>query len=80
MKKIVPFAVGFRPGPWASAIGISRTTFYALPSELRPRSITLGAARIIVESPAEYLARIEQLQASPSAKTRVTKKGEDSSD
>jgi hypothetical protein len=40
----------------------SRATFYNLPAELRPRSIKLGNRHIIIEPPADYLARLATAQ------------------
>lgn len=53
---------GLRPAQFWAAVGISRAAGYALPAELQPKSTKLGRARIIIEPPAEYLARVEQLQ------------------
>jgi hypothetical protein len=54
---------GFRPGPFAVAIGISRTTLYELPADLQPHSVRIGSARIIIEKPDEYLRRLATIQA-----------------
>lgn len=51
-------AVGHRPKAFAKAIGISKSTLYALPAHLQPRSMKFGRARIITEDPAAYLARV----------------------
>lgn len=59
-KPIQP--AGLRPREFWGAVGISRAGGYALPAELQPRSIKLGGCRVIIEPPAEYLARVEQLQ------------------
>lgn len=53
---------GLRPRQFWKAVGISRAGGYALPAELQPKSIKLGRARIITERPAEYLARVAELQ------------------
>lgn len=53
---------GLRPRQFWQAVGISRAGGYALPLELQPKSIKLGRSRIITESPAEYLARVAELQ------------------
>jgi hypothetical protein len=54
----VVLPAGFRPEPWARAAGISRSGYYTLPPDTRPRSVTVGRRRIITESPADWLARI----------------------
>ena len=40
----------------------SRATFYKLPESIRPRSLKLGKRHIIIEPPAEYLARLAEAQ------------------
>jgi len=47
---------------YCAACDFSRASFYNLPPELRPRSIKLGKRRIIIEPPAEYLARLAAAQ------------------
>lgn len=59
-KTIQP--AGLRPAQFWQAVGISRPAGYALPPAMQPRSIKLGGCRVIIEPPAEYLARVEQLQ------------------
>ena len=49
---------GWRPAEWFPAIGISRSAYYALPAERRPKAVKFGTAKVIVESPRDYLARI----------------------
>lgn len=50
--------VGYRPASWARSVGISRSGYYALSPDMRPRSVTVGRRRIITESPADWLVRI----------------------
>lgn len=54
--------VGFRPAEFAAAIGLSRTSFYAIPQELRPRAVKFGTAHVIIENPQAYLDRIAKAQ------------------
>jgi hypothetical protein len=44
--------------------------FYLLPAELRPRSVKVGRRHIVIEAPAEYLARLAEAQ--ESARTGTT--------
>lgn len=53
---------GYRISEFAAACGMGRRTIYDLPPELRPKSIKIGHARIIVESPREYLQRLAEEQ------------------
>jgi hypothetical protein len=50
--------VAWRPGKYARAIGMSRSWLYALPPELQPASVKLGANRLITEPPAQFLERL----------------------
>jgi hypothetical protein len=43
---------------FCDAVGYCRATLYNLPSELRPFSVKIGRRRIIIEQPADYLARL----------------------
>ncbi len=49
---------GFPIGLWCASVGFGRTTFYALPPPLKPRTVKIGERTIIIESPADYLERI----------------------
>ncbi len=40
------------------ACGFSRATFYTLPDDRRPRSLKIGKRHIVIEPPAEFLARL----------------------
>jgi hypothetical protein len=57
----------FRVAAWCRAVQISRSGFYALPEELKPRSIVLGRRRLITESPRAWLERISATKAKPRA-------------
>jgi hypothetical protein len=57
---VLPTA-GYAVRTWAPAAGISRALYYTLPDDLRPRSVTVGARRIIIEAPADWLKRIAAL-------------------
>lgn len=43
------------------ALGIPVSTDYERPEELRVRSIMIGNRRFAIESPADYIARMQQL-------------------
>ncbi len=62
-----PSKAGWRPAEYAAAIGISRSMLYALPAEMRPRSVKFGIARVFVEPPAEFLARLAAAQSQRAA-------------
>jgi hypothetical protein len=47
---------------FARRLGISLATLYRLPPQLKPRSVKLVGRRFVLETPAEYLARVEQMQ------------------
>ena len=51
---------GFHVDPWCRAAGISRPTYYSLPEAAKPRSVKVGDRRLILETPAAWLERIEQ--------------------
>jgi hypothetical protein len=55
---------GYSPAEWCRRTSISRAAMYALPADLRPRSVKLGRRRIIIEDPAAYLARLARVQGS----------------
>jgi hypothetical protein len=47
---------------FCTAVGYCRATYYNLPLDVRPRSVLIGRRRIIIEQPAEYLARLAGAQ------------------
>jgi len=53
-----PNKAGFAIKEWCSAVGIAVSTYYALSAEQRPRSVRLHGRVIVIESPADYLARL----------------------
>jgi len=53
---------GFGLEEFCAAVGYCRASYYNLPAELRPRSVTVGRRRIIIEQPAAYLARLAAAQ------------------
>lgn len=48
---------GWRRKVWCASVGISRSTFYALPTNLKPAMMKIGKSLFIVESPAAWLER-----------------------
>ena len=56
-KPSVP-AAGWRISQWCQAIGLCRASFYNLEGPLRPESVKIGGAHIIIEAPDRYLKRI----------------------
>ena len=53
---------GWSVPSYCSAVGYSRAMYYLLPPELQPKSVKLGKRRIIIEPPADYLARLAATQ------------------
>ena len=50
---------GWRVRSWVAAVGISRSKMYALPRDLQPESVAIGAGiRLITEQPADWIARV----------------------
>lgn len=49
---------GWKIGEYADLVGIGRSKLYTLPPELQPKSVRVGSRRVVIEPPAEYLARI----------------------
>lgn len=58
---------GWRFSEYPTLVGLSRTLLYGLPPELQPRTIKVGHATVITESPADYLARLAATQAREAA-------------
>ena len=50
--------VGWRPTEWADAVGLCRASIYNLLADGSIDSVKIGAARVIITSPADYLARL----------------------
>ena len=57
---------GWRWSTWIPAVGLSAAKAYTLEGEYKPRTVKIGAATIITESPRQYLERISALQANSS--------------
>lgn len=53
---------GFKPAEFCALARISRAALYSMPAEMKPASIKFGRARIIIESPHTWLARIARMQ------------------
>jgi hypothetical protein len=66
-QQVKPGQVGYRMAEWARALGISVRMAYELKGQLRPRQIKLNTAVVVIESPAEYAARVAQLQSEKAA-------------
>lgn len=49
-------ACAYRVADWCKAVTLPRCTFYLLPDP--PATIKVGARRIVIESPADWLARV----------------------
>ena len=61
-----------RPIPeWSALAGISRSTYYALPSQYRPRTVKIGKRLVIIESPAEWLERMAKAGGVPCRTARA---------
>lgn len=43
---------------WCAAVGVGRSSFYALPEGLRPLSVKIGRRRLILEAPDQFLRRV----------------------
>ena len=52
---------GWHLSAWCRAVNLSRATYYNIPEEMKPASVKIGDRRLIIESPANYLARIARL-------------------
>jgi len=64
LSKIQPPQIeraGYDIPAWCAAVGISRATFYKLDGELKPVSVKIGKRHLIVERPADYMARLAKL-------------------
>ena len=58
---------GWKMGEYADLVGFGRSKLYTLPRELQPKSVRVGSRRVVIEPPAEYLARYAALQESQAA-------------
>lgn len=69
VEKIPPQKCGYPLNEWLAAAGFSRTKFYQLAPELKPRTVWLRnkdsrgpGMQIVVEAPEDYFARIAATQ------------------
>lgn len=53
---------GWDVSAWCSACGFSRAKYYTLPAGMRPRALKVGARHIVIEQPADFLARLADAQ------------------
>lgn len=51
-------AVGWRPGPWGKAVGLSRATVYTLLNQRAIQAKKSGAATLITTQPDDYIASL----------------------
>lgn len=51
---------GFSIPIWCCAVGISRASFYNLPGHQKPKTARVGRRCIVIEPPADFLARIAE--------------------
>lgn len=63
VESINPTQTGFRIAQFAKSCGFSRSTFYTLKGDQRPKSVKVGRAVVIVERPDEFLRRLAEIQA-----------------
>ena len=57
-QQTTPRKSGWRPKQWADETGVSRSTVYNLIEAKKLHAVKLGRARVIVTSPADYLASL----------------------
>jgi predicted DNA-binding transcriptional regulator AlpA len=65
MKKantVQPNQAGFRIKEFSKACGFSRSAFYNLPDDQKPKLVKIGRATVIIETPAEFLQRLALTQ------------------
>jgi hypothetical protein len=53
---------GWDISSWCGACGFSRAKYYTLPDDMRPRSLKIGKRHIVIEPPADFLARLAEAQ------------------
>ena len=58
---------GWKIGEYADLVGIGRSKLYTLPQELQPKSVRVGSRRVVIEPPADYLARVAATQSARAA-------------
>lgn len=47
-------------GEWCRATNVSRATYYATPDEKKPATVRIGRKLLILETPADWLARMRE--------------------
>lgn len=52
--------VGWPITAYVNVVGISKAGYYAMPEDLKPRSVKIGKRRLIVEQPLDWLRRVGQ--------------------
>ena len=50
--------VGWRPAEWGEAVGLCRASVYNLLAADAIKSVKIGAARVIVTAPADFLTSL----------------------
>ena len=55
--------VGWRLNVWCRMVGINENLFYRLTPDIAPPSAKVGRARIVIESPQDWLQRVARQQA-----------------
>lgn len=51
-------ATGWSISEWLEVIGWSKSKFFALPTDKKPRSVVINRSVTLIESPGQYLARL----------------------
>lgn len=54
--------VAWRLSSWLALVGLPRSSFYALAPQFKPKTLVIGGRVYVVESPAQFLARIAALR------------------
>lgn len=49
---------GYLIKDWCKRVGISRSMFYILPSEVKPRLVKIGRRVVVFEKPKDWLLRM----------------------
>jgi len=62
IQTIQPGQAGFRVKQFVRACGIGRTAYYTLPKEQKPKTVKIGRAVVIIETPVEFLRRLAEIQ------------------
>lgn len=58
MSEVIEQRAGWPINFWCDAVGFSRSFYYKLPSDSRPRLVSLRGKILVVEAPAEWLERM----------------------